>query len=41
MYNRADQALAIPSTLDAAGTGFEVQRTEALGTTTGSGRRRR
>lgn len=42
MYNRADQALAIPSVLDAAGTGFEVHRTDAAGTTAGgSGRRRR
>lgn len=41
MFNRADQALAIPSTLDAAGTGFEVQRTTAPGSTSGGGRRRR
>ena len=42
MYNRADQALAIPSTLDSAGTGFEVQRTSAPGATSGgTGRRRR
>ena len=41
MYNRADQALAIPSTLDPAGTGFEVQRTTAPGSTSGGGRRRR
>lgn len=41
MYNRADQALAIPSILDAAGTGFEVQRTTAAGSTSGGGRRRR
>ena len=41
MFNRADQALAIPSILDAAGTGFEVHRTDAAGTTSGGGRRRR
>ncbi len=42
MYNRADQPLAIPSMLDAAGDGFSVTRTSAAGTTSsGSGRRRR
>lgn len=41
MYNRADQVLAIPSVLDASGTGFEVHRTDAPGTTAGGGRRRR